>query len=767
MQVRDARILNSRSVFAKPNWTELNRTKSKPTRQLLIATQNSTSFPRQNIFLSCDMDSINRLDHIIKSLVQYRKLWLSSIIVGLVIATVYAFLLTGRSWTARQSMIIRDNLLGQTFKPGQFLSEEAMKSAQETVLETSRRPEVIAATLEKLGPDRTSLFGLGGSSNNWPSQQDIEDYRGAVSFQAANGAEFGKSEVIVLAAKSSSPERSIKFLTILLDEVDRKLGDIRGDQFRSMENEIAATLDSAKKAMSDLAVELEEMEGWFGSDLPLVRSINGVQGGATGYDNKINQILADKRRANQQLASLVSMRDSLRIARNNPDAEIPTTAELLAAQPTIAAMMASLAKVKENLALKGDLKSKHPDIKAGHNTIESMKQQIRAAIGPTINGLEDQIAMKQDEVGSLDERLEQYSVRLKELSSRRVQYMTLEQEVSKRREDYSEAMARLSEVRSRSESSHAVQLLTRMGDPWVGTRADGLGKRTLALLGGIGGLVVGLGLVMIFAPPFDESKYPNDSLSESQTAEADTVRTSESGQSVRHRQESRATEPEPALASAMSASETRETTAENQSLSSNIKPETDQVPVDQAAAEPTRTQKETVSPSLASIFANMPQPDTSNLTDRPAEKVSVTADTVVTSEATAPESAPKPAPIPEGVPTVVNVADESTASANDSEASISDQINKKIEAFKYGGSSPSKPPSAPEPRTPSETIQLEDFQPAKTEPLPLQRRSNVRPVDLAKSVEPEMLENGVGADRSTIDNAFSQLEARSRNQNPE
>jgi hypothetical protein len=217
----------------------------------------------------------------------------------------------------------------------------------------------------------------------------------------------------------------------------------------------------------------------------------------------------------------------------------------------------------------------------------------------------------------------------------------------------------------------------------------------------------------------------------------------------------------------MSASETRETTAENQSLSSNIKPETDQVPVDQAAAEPTRTQKETVSPSLASIFANMPQPDTSNLTDRPAEKVSVTADTVVTSEATAPESAPKPAPIPEGVPTVVNVADESTASANDSEASISDQINKKIEAFKYGGSSPSKPPSAPEPRTPSETIQLEDFQPAKTEPLPLQRRSNVRPVDLAKSVEPEMLENGVGADRSTIDNAFSQLEARSRNQNPE
>ena len=141
------------------------------------------------------MDSRNRLDYIVHCLVEYRKWWILPAIMGLVLATIYAFFIQGETWTSRQTMIIRDDLLGESFKPGSFLSEEAMKSAQETVLETARRPEVIRQALETLGPETKSFLGFGGVIGQWPSDKMVEDYRDSVSFESANGGEFGKSEV--------------------------------------------------------------------------------------------------------------------------------------------------------------------------------------------------------------------------------------------------------------------------------------------------------------------------------------------------------------------------------------------------------------------------------------------------------------------------------------------------------------------------------------------------------------------------------------------
>ena len=221
------------------------------------------------------MHSKNRLGHIIHCLVEHRKLLLLPAIAGLILATIYAFFLKGETWTSRQSMIIRDDLLGQTFKPGSFISQEAMKSAQETVLETARRPEVIRQALETLGPDRSSLLGLGGGiTGSWPSEQDIENFRGAVSFESANGGEFGESEVIVLAAKGSSPTRSVKFLSILMDEVDNKLSVIQGDRFESMEAELRATRDSTLRSKEALESDLMAIESGFdGTDIHLYLSL--------------------------------------------------------------------------------------------------------------------------------------------------------------------------------------------------------------------------------------------------------------------------------------------------------------------------------------------------------------------------------------------------------------------------------------------------------------------------------------------------------------
>ena len=189
------------------------------------------------------MESNNRLQHIIDCLIEYRKLWLLPAIGGLLLATVYAFFVKGDTWTARQSMIIRDDLLGDNFKPGSFVSEEAMKSAHDRVLESARRPEVIHKVLQQLGPERSSLFGLGGAGSDWPSDDTVNTVRGSISFESANGGEYGKSELVVLAAKDANPQRAQKFISLLLDEVDDKLSEIQSDQFESMEAELRATCD--------------------------------------------------------------------------------------------------------------------------------------------------------------------------------------------------------------------------------------------------------------------------------------------------------------------------------------------------------------------------------------------------------------------------------------------------------------------------------------------------------------------------------------------
>ena len=100
----------------------------------------------------------------------------------MLLACAYVFLIRAETWSARQSLIVRDDLLGQSYKPGRFDSLDSMKTAQETILEISRRPQVIRNALEKLGPESNGFLGMGKS--NWPSEEVIEVVQGAISFSA-------------------------------------------------------------------------------------------------------------------------------------------------------------------------------------------------------------------------------------------------------------------------------------------------------------------------------------------------------------------------------------------------------------------------------------------------------------------------------------------------------------------------------------------------------------------------------------------------------
>jgi hypothetical protein len=450
------------------------------------------------------MESTNRVSHFISCLIKYHKVWIATLLLGILAAGIYAFIIKKDVYTARQSLIIRDDLLGSPFKPGRFESLESMKSAQETVLEVARKPEVIRNTLKILGPEASLIFGKSGG-DSWPSEKAIEEIQGAISFSAPNGAEFGKTEVIVLNAKSSSRERSVKFIEILLDEIDTKLSEVRKSKLDSMVAEISQATTAANEMMVEAADRLRDMEAQLGSDISTMRNMNEPFGGTSAFDLDLNVIRADKRAVEAKLASALKQRELMNQARQNPTLDLSTSSELLTLQPGLQTMMQGLstAQMAEAEAL-GKYWPAHPAVRAARETVQAARRKVFGSIGPSINGLESQIRVLQDRVNELDGLLSRKEGVLKNLTSQRVSYATLEQEVEKKREIFSQSQGRRAEMESLAKTAASADLLTRVGQPQVSTRPDGLGKRALGLAGAIGGLMMGIGLVLLMAPPFRE-----------------------------------------------------------------------------------------------------------------------------------------------------------------------------------------------------------------------------------------------------------------------
>lgn len=449
------------------------------------------------------MESTNRLSHIISNLLQHWKIWVATLMLGVLAAGIYAFFIKQDSWTARQSLIIRDDLLGSPFKPGRFESLETMKSAQETVLEVARRPQVIRRTLEKLGP-QSSFLGKGGSAD-WPSEKVIEEIQGDISLGAPNGNEFGKTETIVLGAKSSERGRAIEFITLLLDEIDVKLSEVRQAKLNSMVEELEQGKIAANATMDEAASRLKIMEANLGPDINTMRSMNEPRSGTSAFDTKLNQIRTEKRLAEAKLASALKQRELMQQAQSNPSIDLVTSSEMLALQPAFASLVKGLGDAQlVEAKLLGDYHPSHPKVQSARETVRASKQNLYYSLGPAIAGIDSQIRVFQDNVNRLDNLLAGLEARLRSLTEQRVSYSTLEQEVNKKREFFNTAQAKLAEMNSLAKSAASTALLTRVDSPQVPTRPDGLGKKAIGMAGAIGGLLLGLGLVMLIAPPFQD-----------------------------------------------------------------------------------------------------------------------------------------------------------------------------------------------------------------------------------------------------------------------
>ena len=642
-----------------------------------------------------------RINHLVSTLQGYFPLLIVPAIAGLVLAMFYAFLLMPETWTARQSFLIRDDLSGTAYKPGRFDSEESRKSAQETILEVARRPLVVRNVLEKLGPESSM------SSSNWITDEVIEDTQKEIDISAPNGAEFGKTDAIVLTAKASSRERTRKFIELLSDEIMTQTNRIRSLRFGSMESELYQAYQAADQARDEAIDRLDELDQRLGSDFGFL----SLEGQPTGVEAIKLEIL----RKQDELEKAESIFAALLKAFDNPAEVSQLPSEVLVAQPALENAMSKMVDLREDLHIaKGLFTDKHAQVKAITKAIEFSQDQLYDSLTGEMTGVQSDIALKKRQLARLNNRIEELKARLIRLSKSRSEHLALTAQVQQLGEAANLAKTAWTETKSRAKAARTVGLITPTDVAQVSSRPDGIGKKYVALAGLFGGLLIGTGLVLLVAPPMDPK--PTNTLS-GPTSSPSADRQAGSSQVPQHRSSHSA-------GSSVSPGSFKHAASAMQSAADAMR---------MAATGETTKPQSTLSPSQ-DLSSTRPQPVQNG---GPKQTAAVAPIVTATNQTTKPPATDSSQPFADEAVRMAFQSQSSTVPPRDARAQpVSGQTGtpqaKQRPTSKSNPAPTANPFLTKQPSTsPTQTSSTPPLAKSKTEPATAP--ANVRPVDLAKS----------------------------------
>jgi uncharacterized protein involved in exopolysaccharide biosynthesis len=401
------------------------------------------------------------------------------------------------SWRASQAIIVRDEAGGSaTARQGRFDTIEAMKAAQETVVQMAHNPSTIKAALVEAGP----LDG-GEAPASWPGKAEIEVLQAAITVSPPKGGEFGRNEVIYLAVEGPTRERAVQLTKAVGNQLEVQLQAIRKTKAQSLIGELEKSVSLAETDLVSATARLKETEKSVGRDLDELRALTESNGGTSNLRATSNQLQEEIRRTQIQHEVNSEQLKLLAAAREDHNRLLAAPQRLFEQQPGLKRLKDGLVDSQLRTAqLLGRMSADHPEVQAAKLAEDKIRQQLSDEIGLVISNLENDLKVTAALLTTLGQQQTEINERLNHVAGLRPAYANQLAAVRQRTENLSEVMKDLADVRASQAAALSSSLIARIDEPQPDNNPVGPGFPTIVAAGFGGGLIFGLGLVFLTAP---------------------------------------------------------------------------------------------------------------------------------------------------------------------------------------------------------------------------------------------------------------------------
>ncbi|TWT97288.1 GumC domain-containing protein [Neorhodopirellula pilleata] len=433
--------------------------------------------------------------HLRNVLVWFAPLWVGSAILfgvgGLGVAV-----LSKDTWSARQPLVLRDEVNGAVDRLGRFSNTSELKAAQETILEMAQNPEVVRASLRQMGP------ASGDHDPAFPSAQLVDaTATDCVNIMAPQGSEFGTSEMVYLQVKAETPERASQFCGVLLDNLTAHLREVRRIRADSVIVELTHARDLARQKLDSALARMKEVEIQVGTDLGELRNLNDAISGDGTNRRTMQETYRELQTAELETKRLESLYEVLMAGSQDARHLLISGDELLSSQPSLQRLKDGMIDAQiESSRLTSIYTENHPRRRAALTTEREIGERMVIEARAALSAMEPTLKLNRERVERLREQHESLMSKLNKLAGVRTSYAKLDAEVRALTDQLAQAEGALSEAQASRSAALSTNLLSELGPPQVGEKPEGLSGSMTAIGSTIAGLVFGLGTVFLIAP---------------------------------------------------------------------------------------------------------------------------------------------------------------------------------------------------------------------------------------------------------------------------
>jgi hypothetical protein len=424
-------------------------------------------------------------------MLRWSPLWLATTVASTSLGVLYVTFLKQDIWIASQAVIIRDEVGGTLNRQGRFDNKEAMKAAQETIMEIARNPEVI----------RTALNSISQNSDQPPSDDMVRQLLRQFSIRSPKGSEFGTTEIFYIDASDPSKENAIRINTAICDALEKRLQQVRMARYHGIVKELEHSLAIARSQRNEATNKLKEIETEVGQDLSDLRGLTDSLSGGGTVKVQIDQWTNEKRQAEIQYRQLKEDISFLEHLQEDPSRVLVAPSTLLNAQPGLKRLCEGLvdSTIQES-QLTGRFTSNHPSVKAARVARATIRKSLGDELRLAKSTLETELRVTEQRIALLDDQLIAGQQRISSLANIRADYANALAEVRNRTTIMEQIEREHAEAEANRLAAAQESLITRLDAPVTGDKPVGPGKKMLICLSIFAGFFSGIGLVLLIAP---------------------------------------------------------------------------------------------------------------------------------------------------------------------------------------------------------------------------------------------------------------------------